>query len=116
MEYSEYLPHINVAEGKTRVMNNLKLYTSLLGRFKGRDMTNDLLASIKDGDKIKAAQHAHALRGTAANLGFTVLYGITEEIETLCKKDEDCKHLCDALDAAMTALDDAIMAFSATQN
>ena len=115
MEYDAYLPHINVNDGKTRVMNNLALYTRLLGKFKGREMTDGLLEAIKAGDNAKAIQQAHALRGTAANLGFPVLHEVTEKIETLCKSEADCAHLCGDLDNAITSLDEAIGAFIAAQ-
>jgi len=111
VEYSEYLPHINVLDGKARVMNNLKLYASLLGKFKGRQMVDDLLAAVKAGDETKAVQHAHALRGTAANLGFTVVHDVTHKIEAMCKSHGDCSALCDELDDSMTALEEAINTF-----
>ena len=111
LEYDVYLPHINVNDGKARVMNNLKLYTTLLGKFKGRQMTDELLEAVNAGDSARAVQHAHALRGTAANLGFPVLQKVTEEIETLCKAEQSCGHLCDELDKAMIELEAAITQF-----
>ena len=107
-EYVVYLPHINVNDGKTRVMNNLSLYMRLLGKFNGRQMTDELLTAIKGGDSDKIIQGAHALRGTAGNLGFPVLLEITEKIELLCKAGEDSSHLCEPLNEAMIALDEAI--------
>ena len=108
MEYAEYMPHINVNDGKNRVMNNLKLYMTLLGKFKGRQMADDLLGAIKDNDSGKIVQYAHALRGTAGNLGFPTLLGVTEEIESLCKVNKDCAHLCDALNDAVVSLEENI--------
>jgi len=103
-EYAEYLPHINVAEGTARVMNNLKLYMTLLGKFKGRQMADDLLNAIKTSDDTKVVQCAHALRGTAGNLGFPTLHEITEKIEKLGKAGEDASHLCKPLSESVDAL------------
>lgn len=111
MEYDEYLPHINVRDGKTRVMNNLKLYTSLLGKFKARPMTEELLAAIGNSDYDTVVQRAHALRGTAGNLGFPILLEVTQQIETLAKSEQDSSHLCAPLNNAVDSLEVAIKRF-----
>ncbi|MCL2217467.1 MAG: Hpt domain-containing protein [Defluviitaleaceae bacterium] len=111
MDYDEYLPHINVNDGKARIMNNMLLYITLLSKFKGQQMTIDLLNAIHDGDSAQAMHHAHALRGTAGNLGFPILHDITKEIEALCKNGQPCDHLCQSLSDSMSALEAAIGKF-----
>jgi len=111
-DYSVYLPHIDVEEGKTRVMNNEKLYMTLLGKFKGRQMADDLISSMEANDHSKVVQYAHALRGTAGNLGFKVLFEITSEIEKLGKASERSSHLKNSLDDAVMNLEDAILKIS----
>jgi len=106
--YAKYLPHIDVADGITRVVNNKKLYLSLLGRFKGREMTNALLDAIEEGDHTKVSDKAHALRGTAGNLGFPALRDLTSEIEFLAKKGEDSKSLAQPLSDLMDTLESTI--------
>ena len=89
-------------------MNNMALYMKLLNKFKGRQMTDDLIEAAKKGDHSAVAQHAHAIRGTAANLSFPRLNDITEEIESLAKAGKDCLHLTDQLDSAVVDLEAAI--------
>jgi len=108
MDYGKFLPNINVEEGKARIMNNMALYMKLLNKFKGRQMVGDLIEAVKNGDHGAVAQHAHAIRGTAANLSFPRLNDITSEIELLAKASEDCSHLTAPLDSAMTDLEAAI--------
>jgi len=108
MDYEKYLPHIDVNDGKARVMNNLGLYTTLLKKFKGRQMTEDLIAAIGANDLPKVGQVAHALRGTAANLSFPTAHKVVSEIEKLAKGGENCAHLTDELQIVMTDLESAI--------
>jgi len=104
---------MDVNDGKTRVMNNLKLYTTLLGKFKSKEMMADLVAAKDNNDNVKVAQVAHAIRGTAGNLGFPILHDVTSDIETLAKQGDDVSHLMDALAKAVDDLDAAIAAFTA---
>ena len=108
MDYGKFLPNINVEEGKARIMNNMALYIKLLNKFKGRQMADNLIEAAKNGDHSAVAQHAHALRGTAANLSFPRLNDITSEIESLAKASEDSLHLTAQLDSVVTDLEAAI--------
>lgn len=115
MDYAEYLPDVDVEDGKARVMNNLKLYFRLLGKFDGEKMAGDISRAINAGDKKGVAQAAHALRGTAANLGFLVVLKVAHEIETLSKNGENCAHLIQPLDEAVLALTGTIEKILAAQ-
>ena len=108
MDYKAYLPDINVADGKARVMGNLKLYLRLLGRFDGAKLAGNITCAINDADEKAVIQAAHALRGTAANLAFPVVQQVAEEIESLTKAGESCAHLTKPLNEAVTSLSAAI--------
>ena len=108
MDYVKLLPHINVEEGKNRVMNNMALYLKLLVKFKGREMAENLIEAAKNNNHAVVAQEAHAIRGTAANLSFPTLDKISSEIEALAKTNESCLHLTDSLLDAITSLELAI--------
>ena len=95
--YEQYLPHIDMADGIKRVVNNKKLYLRLVGKFDGKKMIQDIVENVKAKDHTKSAHATHALRGTASNLGFTHIGNIASEIENLCKKEEDASHLLDSL-------------------
>ena len=106
--YEQYLPHIDMAEGISRVMNNAKLYLSLLGRFKLRPMTEALLEAIAAGDHPAVAAAAHALRGTGANLGFPTLCDLVGEIEQRAKVQQDASTHVTALTAMLETLEPLI--------
>lgn len=114
-DYTEYLPYIDVNDGKARVVNNLKLYMRLLGKFAGSQMSDDIIHAMGENDSVKIAQTAHALRGTSANLSFPELLKVTAEIEALAKKGEDCSHLVEPLKTAMSDVDGAIQKLLAAQ-
>ena len=95
--YEKYLPHIDLADGIKRVVNNKKLYFRLVGKFDCKKMVQEVVDNVKAQDHVKASHATHALRGTAANLGFVNIGNIASEIEGLCKKEEDASHLLDSL-------------------
>jgi len=77
--------YVNVTEGSARVMNNIKLYVKLLGKFKNDNNLNDLEAAIAAGDLPKAQNAAHTIKGVAANLAFSKLFAECLELETQIK-------------------------------
>ena len=92
-DYSAYLPHINAKDGMARVINNLPLYVRLLGKFKGRELADDLAKAVTGNDPEKIIYSAHALKGTSANLGFPSVCKVAGEIELLAKSNQDSSHL-----------------------
>jgi HPt (histidine-containing phosphotransfer) domain-containing protein len=104
VDYKLYLPEINIEEGIARVMGNSKLYFRLLGKFDGVKMADDIVKAIESGDFKLIVQSAHALRGTALNLGLTVVQGVTTEIEASAKEMQDTSHLTEKLNSAISAL------------
>jgi HPt (histidine-containing phosphotransfer) domain-containing protein len=113
--YENYLPHINATEGIKRIMNNKKLYITMLGRFKARQMTETLLEAIKSGEHENVVFAAHALKGTAGNLGFPTLEALSKEIETLAKRKEDSSHLVPQLEELVAIVITAIQDFIAAE-
>ena len=103
-DYSAYLPHINAKDGMARVINNLPLYMRLLGKFKGRELADDLASAVKNGDPEKIVYSAHALKGTSANLGFPVVCKVAGEIEELAKSNEDATHILPELSKVVDEL------------
>jgi HPt (histidine-containing phosphotransfer) domain-containing protein len=95
--YSEYLPHLDVADGLKRVMNNVKLYGRLLGKLNTRQMTAAILDAIESGDHEKIAQAAHALRGVTSNLGMPPLQQVADAVELAAKNGEPCGGFTDEL-------------------
>lgn len=77
---------INFDEGIKRVMNNVKLYTRLLGKFKTDTNFADLAANLSAGDLEKAQISAHTLKGLAANLSLTELFERTRDLESQIKE------------------------------
>jgi len=108
MDYTSYLPDINVEEGKARVMNNLKLYLRLVGKFDGAKMAADVIKAMDAGDNTAVIHATHALRGTAANLGFPVVLKVSGEIEMLAKEEKEYSHLKGSLNEAVAALQSSV--------
>lgn len=104
MDYSEFLPDIDVADGKKRVMGNMQLYHRLVGNFDGEKMAAAIADAIEAGDTKATAQAAHALRGTAANLGFPLVLKAAEDIEQNAKDGKDCTALVPPLKEAVGSL------------
>ena len=89
MDYAEYLPHIDVEDGKARIMGNMQLYKKLLKRFNGKQLIDSLLEVMDAGDMEQVYAQAHALKGVAGNLSFSVLREVVFEIEKRCKAKMD---------------------------
>jgi HPt (histidine-containing phosphotransfer) domain-containing protein len=77
--------YVNVTEGSSRVMNNIKLYVKLLNKFKNDNNLNDLESALAEGDLKKAQNMAHTIKGVAANLALTELFKQCLELETQIK-------------------------------
>jgi len=102
-EYAMLLPALDVKDGLTRVMNKKKLYWSLLGRFKMREMVETLNSAIASGEHEKVKEAAHAIKGAAGNLGCVTIRDMMLEVETRAKEQRSCADLGDEI---MTALSD----------
>jgi len=77
--------YIDFADGVKRVMNNTKLYTKLLTKFKNDTNLNDLETAIAAGDLEKAKNAAHTIKGLSANLSLMELNKQSLALETQIK-------------------------------
>jgi HPt (histidine-containing phosphotransfer) domain-containing protein len=84
---AEDVVYVNMADGLKRVMNNVKLYVRLVGKFK-TDMSvtlQDLIAAAGAQDWEKAQAAAHTLKGTSANLSLVEMNTQALDVETQIK-------------------------------
>jgi len=77
--------YIDFSDGVKRVMNNVKLYIKLLGKFKADTNLNDLETALAAEDLDKAKVAVHTLKGLAANLSLTELFNQSLELESQIK-------------------------------
>jgi HPt (histidine-containing phosphotransfer) domain-containing protein len=77
--------YIDVEEGSKRVMNNIKLYVKLLGKFKEDQSMGQLNTALADGNMDTAYNAAHTVKGLAANLSLHELYKKCVELESQIK-------------------------------
>jgi len=83
---ADNIVYVDMADGVKRVMNNAKLYTRLLAKF--RDDTtksDDIEAALAVGDMEKARNAVHTLKGVAANLSLVELFKQSLELESQIK-------------------------------
>jgi len=83
---SPILPGIDMAAGLATTMNNQKLYTRMLAKFRdSQGKFGELFAAArKDGDAKAAERAAHTLKGTAGNIGARGLQAAAGELEQAC--------------------------------
>ena len=91
---------IDVEGGMKRLANNKKLYFRLLSSFKGRQMTDEVIKSISEGDFNKVSAAAHAIKGVASNLGLDHLAGIAKSIEEQAKLQVIADNATDLIEKA----------------
>jgi len=108
LDYKELLPDVDVEAGLNRLMKNKKLYASLLKKFTGRAMAEELIANIENGDYDKSAKAAHALKGVSANLGLNRLTDISLRIESRAKDERSSDDLIDVLEETVEDVEEAI--------
>jgi len=82
---SDNIVYINVDEGISRVMNNAKLFSKLLGKFKNDLSLSEIEAAFAQGALDNAKNSAHTLKGLAANLSLIELFKQVLELETQIK-------------------------------
>ena len=82
---AENIVYVNVEEGSRRVMNNIKLYVKLLGKFMEDKSMSQIDEALNNNDLASAQNLIHAVKGLAANLSLTDLYKHSVELETQVK-------------------------------
>jgi HPt (histidine-containing phosphotransfer) domain-containing protein len=89
----------NVKDALGRLMNNKKLYTKLLDKFRaGYADYADKLSAAFDADNFEEAIHlSHTMKGLAGNLGATSLQDSSLALEKIAKSGAKSPDLGDAL-------------------
>jgi len=115
--YEAYLPHLNANDGIKRIMNNKKLYYSMLERFKLQEMAEAIRTTVSAGDPDaeNVAFTTHALKGTLGNLGFPVMYAFVGEMENLAKKGDSIEHLMPQFNTMTNEVAEVIKTFLANE-
>ena len=106
--YENLLPHINYEEGKARVMGKAQTYARMIKLFDGKHMLKQLLAAVSADNYKDINSAAHALRGTAGNLSFPIVYELAGKIQQNAKNEQDCTLLSQELEVAMEGLYNAM--------
>jgi HPt (histidine-containing phosphotransfer) domain-containing protein len=77
--------YIDQEDGKKRVMNNAKLYTKLLGKFRDETKIEPIFAALDAGNYEDAQVKTHTLKGITANLSIKELNLRVQELEAQIK-------------------------------
>ena len=99
--------YINEEEGLKRVMNNKKLFTKLLTKFRAETSLNELFTLINAKDYEKAQIAAHTIKGLSGNLSLTALYEQSIAIEAQIKSKSVAN---DAVDNIRACFDETLKA------
>jgi len=81
--------YIDIESGLGRVMNNKKIYSSILKSFLGSSYFEEMRTQIQSNDLENAERSAHTIKGVAANLSLTALYETSVLIEKQLKEGSD---------------------------
>jgi HPt (histidine-containing phosphotransfer) domain-containing protein len=99
--------YINFDDGVKRVVNNAKLYVTLLKKFKNDFDTkmSEMSAQLASGDMEAAQVSAHTIKGASANLSLMELNKQVLELETQIKARNVAP---DQMGKVQTAFDETI--------
>ncbi|MBS4098285.1 MAG: response regulator [Sulfuricella sp.] len=100
------LPGIDIKAGLATTMNNEKLYTRLLVKF--RDGQSNFAALFRaaqaDADPTAAARAAHTLKGTAGNIGAKGVQAAAGELESACNQGVPTERIDELLNHVLAEL------------
>lgn len=85
MDFTSYLPYIDVADCLKRIGGNKKLLLMMLKSFKANPLFPAAYAAALSGDRAAAQLHMHSLKGVAGNLSLKRLYELTVPVEAVLK-------------------------------
>jgi PAS domain S-box-containing protein len=104
------LPGIDVKAGMATTMNNEKLYTRLLIKFRDTqgDFANLFAQASIDPDPDAPARAAHTLKGTAGNIGAKGVQAAAGELEHACLERADDDQIEALLAQTLQALEPVI--------
>jgi len=106
---------IDIGGGLKRLANNKKLYLKLLSNFKGRQMADEVINGINEGDHVKISQAAHAIKGVASNLGLDQLAEVAKNIDEQAKMKVIVDNAAELIDKASEDAAAAIAALLAEE-
>jgi CheY-like chemotaxis protein len=97
---------IDVKAGLATTMDNPRLYTRLLNKFKDSqsDFAALFAAALADADPGAAARAAHTLKGTAGNIGARAVQAAAAQLEHACQSGANAASLEPLLQAVLEAL------------
>jgi two-component system sensor histidine kinase/response regulator len=109
------LPGIDVKAGMATTMNNEKLYTRLLVKFRDSqgDFATLFAAARVDADPTAAARAAHTLKGTAGNIGAKGVQAAAAELEHAYLVDANSDQIDALLATALAELQPVIAGLQA---
>jgi signal transduction histidine kinase/DNA-binding response OmpR family regulator/HPt (histidine-containing phosphotransfer) domain-containing protein len=104
------LPGIDVKAGLATAMNNRRLYTMLLLKFRDsqRDFAAQFAAARGDADAAAATRCAHTLKGVAGNIGAKGVQAAAAELEHACSVGAPEERVAALLDKVARALDPVV--------
>ena len=80
---------INREDGLLRLGGNEQIFKTLLRRFVDTPYYEELCVHIANNNLIDAKRGAHAIKGTAGNLGLTALFEIATSLDSALKAGDD---------------------------
>lgn len=100
------LPGIDLKAGLATTMNNEKLYTRLLVKFRdGQGNFAELFRSARtDADPAATTRAAHTLKGTAGNIGAKGVQAAAAELEKACKETAPAEQVDELLNKVLSEL------------
>jgi HPt (histidine-containing phosphotransfer) domain-containing protein len=100
------LPGIDVKAGMATTMNNVKLYTRMLIKFRDSQAAfADLFSAAQaDADPVAPARAAHTLKGTAGNVGAKGVQAAAGELEQACNEKAPPEQIAALLQKALAEL------------
>jgi CheY-like chemotaxis protein len=104
------LPGINVKAGMATTMNNEKLYTRMLIKFRDSQggFAQLFAAALKDSDPVAPARAAHTLKGTAGSIGARSVQAAAGDLEDACNAKAPAERLQELLQRALQELEPVI--------
>ncbi|MCL2797942.1 MAG: hypothetical protein FWD58_07815 [Firmicutes bacterium] len=108
MEYEDFLPYIEVKSGLSRLMNNKKLYASLLKKYLASTDFASMAEPLASGELEVAREKIHTFKGVSSNLSIAQNFELSRELEAIVKEQGDWTEKLAELKASMDATIPAI--------
>ena len=103
MDYTEFLPYVDVKGGLARLMNNKKLYARLLKSYLATTDFMSMAEPLGTGDFEAAREKIHTFKGVSANLSVNQNFELSRELEAIVKERGDFAAKLSELKASMEA-------------